>query len=251
VILKIKKRKKQIAVLTGILVVTAVFLLSQTSYGQSFGATVYHAALTVLNHTGEGTKAVVVIDAGHGGFDPGKVGTAGTKEKDINLAIALKMEKILEDSGYTVILTRDEDEALCSGNESNKKMTDLKNRVQKINQAEPAVAVSIHQNSYSAATKGTQVFYYESSAGGKNADSCKQLAAVMQNTIREILDDGNERVEKGNSSYYMLKNVSCPFVIVECGFLSNPEEEKMLCKDEYQQKISKAICEGIENFLYK
>jgi N-acetylmuramoyl-L-alanine amidase len=267
-----KKRKKQIAVVTGILVMAAVFLLSQTSCGEAFKTSVYEA-LAALNHTGAGTKAVVAIDAGHGGFDPGKVGTAGVKEKDINLAIALKTEKLLKDSGYTVIMTREEDEALCSGDETNKKMTDLKNRVLTINQAEPAVAVSIHQNSYSASTKGAQVFYYEAqgetaakaadtgnlaqgaasggaeTAGGGNTG--KRLASVMQNTLREWMGDGNERVEKGNSSYYMLKNVSCPFVIVECGFLSNPQEEEMLCKDEYQQKISEAICEGIENFLYK
>jgi N-acetylmuramoyl-L-alanine amidase len=249
--LNIKNRKKQIAVLASVM--AAVFLLSQTSYGQ---AAVYHV-LTALNYTGAGTKATVVLDAGHGGFDPGKVGTAGTKEKDINLAIALKTKKILEDSGYTVVMTRDTDEALCTGEESNKKMTDLRNRVDIIEKTAPAVAVSIHQNSYSASTKGTQVFYYENgstntdSGAGSDKNTGKQLASVMQETIREILNDGNERMEKGNSSYYMLKNVSCPFVIVECGFLSNPEEEGMLCNDEYQQKISGAICEGIEKFLYK
>ena len=73
----------------------------------------------------------------------------------------------------------------------------------------------------------------------------------MQNTIREVIGDENKRVEKGNSSYYILKNVTCPFAIVECGFLSNPQEEELLCDEKYQQKMAEGICEGIENFLYK
>lgn len=203
----------------------------------------------VLNKTAAGTKATVVLDPGHGGFDPGKVGTAGAMEKDINLAIAKKAQKILEDSGYTVIMTREEDVALCTGTEKSKKMTDLRNRVEIIEKAGPALAVSIHQNSYSAGTKGTQVFYY--SASGNEETEGKKLAGILQNTIRDVVGDDNKRVEKGNSSYYMLKNVTCPFAIVECGFLSNPTEEAMLCDENYQQKMAEGICEGIENFLYK
>ena len=201
--------------------------------------------MPTLNMTAKGTKAKVVIDAGHGGFDPGKVGTQNTLEKDINLAIAKKVEKILRESGYTVYMTRTEDKALGDESGKSKKITDLKNRVKMINEAEPAVAVSIHQNSFSAGTSGAQVFYYTGSEQGK------KLAGILQQTVKEIIGDGNRRVEKANSSYYMLKKITCPFAIVECGFLSNPTEESLLRDEKYQQKMAKGICEGIENFLYK
>lgn len=198
-----------------------------------------------MNQTASGSKAVIVIDAGHGGFDPGKVGTKDTLEKDINLAIAKKVEKMLTDSGYTVQMTRTEDVALCEGNEGSKKLTDMKNRVSLIEKTEPSLAVSIHQNSYSAGTKGAQVFYYKGSEEGK------KLAGILQESIRDAVGDDNHRVEKANDSYYMLRKVSCPLVIVECGFLSNPEEEALLDDDSYQEKMARGICEGIEKFLYK
>lgn len=198
-----------------------------------------------LNQTAEGTKAVVMIDPGHGGFDPGKVGTKETLEKDINLAIAKKVEKLLSDSGYVVSMTRTEDVALCRGDESSKKLADMKNRVALIEKTSPALTVSIHQNSFSAGTKGAQIFYYTGSEEGK------KLANILQNSIRDAVGDDNHRVEKANDSYYMLRKVSCPLVIVECGFLSNPEEEALLCDEKYQEKMARGICEGIEKFLYK
>ena len=198
-----------------------------------------------LNQTAGGTKEIIVVDAGHGGFDPGKVGVANTLEKDINLAIAKKVEKILKDSGYTVYMTRTEDVALCQGTESSKKMTDMKNRVQFIEEKKPALTISIHQNSYSASTKGAQVFYYSSSKEGK------KLAGSVQQSIKEIVADDNHRIEKGNDSYYMLRKVTAPLVIVECGFLSNPQEEALLKDENYQKKMAFGICEGVENFLYK
>lgn len=207
-------------------------------------ATIQVSDIPVLNITGRDTKELVVIDAGHGGFDPGKVGTTGTLEKDINLLIALKLKKVLEDSGYRVVMTREKDEALCEEGSSRKKAEDLKARVSLINEKKPAVAVSIHQNSYSAGTKGTQVFYYQ------NSETSHEFATMLQNTIKEELADGNHRVEKGNDSYYMLKNTEGIFAIIECGFLSNPQEEVLLNSDDYQQKMAEAIAEGIEKFLY-
>lgn len=182
---------------------------------------------------------------GHGGFDPGKVGTRDTLEKDINLAIAKKVEQKLADSGYITYMTRTEDVALCDGNESSKKLTDMKRRVALIEEKKPVLAVSIHQNSFSAGTKGAQVFYHTSSEEGK------KLAGILQASIRDAVGDDNHRVEKANDSYYMLRKVTCPLVIVECGFLSNPDEEALLCDENYQEKMAQGICEGIENFLYK
>lgn len=198
-----------------------------------------------LNQTKAGSKAVIVIDAGHGGFDPGKVGVANTLEKDINLAIAKLVKTEMESSGYTVYMTREEDKALCQGNEPSKKLADMKNRVAFIEEKKPSLTVSIHQNSFSTGTKGAQVFYYSKSEQGK------KLATALQNAIRDGVGDDNHRVEKANDSYYMLKNVSVPLVIVECGFLSNPQEEALLNDLSYQKKMAHGICEGVENFLYK
>lgn len=198
----------------------------------------------VLNITGKGTKELIIIDAGHGGFDPGKVGTTGTLEKDINLMIAQKIKVVLEESGYTVVMTRETDMALCDASAKKKKLEDLKARVSLINEKKPALTISIHQNSYSAGTKGAQVFYY------KNSEESHAFATIMQETVKEVMDDGNHRVEKGNDSYYMLKKTEGIFAIIECGFLSNPQEEVLLNSDNYQQKMAEAIAEGIENFLY-
>lgn len=195
--------------------------------------------------TKTGSKETIVIDPGHGGFDPGKVGVANSLEKDINLAIAKLVKTELEASGYTVYMTREEDAALCEGNEKSKKLTDMKNRVAFIEEKSPRLSVSIHQNSFSAGTKGAQVFYYSESKEGK------ALASVIQQSVREAVGDENRRVEKANDSYYMLRKVQCPLVIVECGFLSNPQEEALLLDSAYQKKMAHGICEGIENFLYK
>ncbi len=201
-------------------------------------------SLETMNMTAPGTKALIVIDPGHGGFDPGKVGVSGSLEKDINLAISLKLKQVLQQSGYQVLLTREDDRALCGETTGKKKMADLKNRVSFINDKKPALAISIHQNSYSSGTKGAQVFYR------KNSEENHEFATILQNTIRDELGDGNHRVEKENDSYYMLKKTEGIFSIVECGFLSNPTEEAMLKQEEYQQKMAEAMAEGIENFLY-
>ena len=201
--------------------------------------------METLHMTKAGSKETIVIDPGHGGFDPGKVGVANSLEKDINLAIAKLVKTELETSGYTVYMTREEDSALCTGNEKSKKLTDMKNRVAFIEEKSPRLSVSIHQNSFSAGTKGAQVFYHAASTEGKT------LAAAIQQSVREAVGDGNRRVEKANDSYYMLRKVQCPLVIVECGFLSNPQEEALLLDSSYQKKMAHGICEGIENVLYK
>ena len=181
----------------------------------------------------------VAIDVGHGGFDPGKVGTTGTLEKDINLAIAKKLRLELEKQGVNVLLTRDSDMDLCQEGQG-KKNSDLQKRVELINQSGVDLAVSIHQNSFTdASVQGCQVFYYEGSEQGK------QLAKFIQDSVKSVIDRENHRVEKANTSYYILKNSSCPIVIIECGFLSNPEEEALLQEEDYQQLLAKGICKGI------
>ena len=186
---------------------------------------------------------VVVIDAGHGGFDPGKVGCDGTLEKDINLAIALQLKEILEKEKITVLMTREEDKAVGEGNEISKKQ-DMNSRVELINTSEADLAVSIHQNSFTQeSSKGAQVFYHTGSAEGAT------LARLIQEEIKLVLQDGNHRMEKSDNSYYMLKKTTCPLVIVECGFLSNYSETALLKEEAYQKKVAEGIAAGIMKYL--
>lgn len=185
-------------------------------------------------------QADVVIDAGHGGKDPGKVGVNDALEKDINLQIAKKLQEELESRGISVLMTREEDKGLYDEDADNKQVQDLKRRVELINETAPALAVSIHQNSYpDPAIKGAQVFYYTSSVEGK------QLAKRLQERLVKGLDPQNHRQAKANDSYYLLKKTACPIVIVECGFLSNPQEEALLTDSVYQERVAWNIFMGI------
>ena len=192
----------------------------------------------------DASQFTVVIDAGHGGFDSGKVGVDGTLEKDINLIIAKKLEQLLIAADINVIMTRTDDTGLYEESSNNKKRQDMKNRAALMNQAKPDCVVSIHQNSYpQESIDGAQVFYYTKSEKGK------LLAALIQDSLISRADPANHRIEKSNDSYYLLKNVSSPIVIVECGFLSNWAESKKLVDDTYQQKLAWAIHLGILQYL--
>ena len=188
-------------------------------------------------------RNLVVLDPGHGGRDPGKVGAQGEQEKDINLAISLKVKERLEKDGMEVVMTREEDVMLADEDASNKKLEDLNNRIRIINERQPAVAVSIHQNSYSdASVKGAQVFYFT------HSDKGKQAAEAMQKELLEF-DQENTRKIKANDTYYLLKKTEVPTVIVECGFLSCPEEAALLTDEAYQKKLAEAIAKGIESWV--
>lgn len=191
-------------------------------------------------------KLCVVIDAGHGGDDPGKVGINGAKEKDINLKIALILKKYLEEEGIEVVLTREADQGLYNDGASNKKVQDMKRRIEIIEKAGPVITVSIHQNSYPAENvHGAQVFYYGTSAEGK------RLAESIQEQMVTCLDPENRRSVKANESYYLLKKTDIPIVIVECGFLSNGKEAEKLCDEDYQDRAAWAIHMGIMQYLNK
>lgn len=181
----------------------------------------------------QGKQFVVVLDAGHGGIDPGKVGINNTLEKDVNLAITLKLEKFLEESDVKVILTRKDDIGLYKENDKNKKVQDMKARLAVLNQKLPDIAVSIHQNSYPQENvSGAQVFYYKESQEGKSA------AEIMQQQLKTGLSPENHRQAKPNDTYYLLKKTECPLIIVECGFLSNYNEAEKLSDTAYQEKIA-------------
>ncbi len=191
-------------------------------------------------------KPCVVIDAGHGGADPGKVGVDGSLEKDINLKIAKKLAAFLTAADVDVVLTRETDAGLYDENISNKKVQDMKNRVALIEEKKPALTVSIHQNSYHEEyVHGAQVFYY----GG--SQESKALAERIQQVLAAEIDPDNARQAKANDSYYLLKKTSTPIVIVECGFLSNYEEAQKLSSELYQEKTAWAIHLAVLNYLNK
>ena len=230
--------KKSCGIIVILLLVVALFLGLKDSVA-TFGTT-----NIVTNDTKEKEKKVIVIDPGHGGFDPGKVGVNEVLEKDINLKISLLLKDVLESEGYEVLMTRTEDCGLYSSTDSNKKRADMQKRVEIINSSNAVLAVSIHQNSFEQeSSKGAQVFYHQESEKGKI------LGETLQEIIKSVIADGNHRVAKSNDSYYMLRKTQCPLVIVECGFLSNQAEAKLLTEDEYQKKMAGAIRDGIKKYL--
>lgn len=184
-------------------------------------------------------EATVVLDAGHGGWDPGKTGTKGKNEKELNLAVVEKLAEYLEMGGAEVILTRENDDALGEG-----KRTDMAERKRIANESGADILVSIHQNAFpSAKAKGAQVFYHNSSENGKI------LAEYVQENLRSRVDGSNHRQAKENKDYYILRTTEIPAVIVECGFLSNAEEESMLNDAGYQEKLAWAIYCGILDYF--
>ncbi|MCM1175565.1 MAG: N-acetylmuramoyl-L-alanine amidase [Blautia sp.] len=226
--------KTAIRVMTALLGIVAVcFVLYGRSEQASSG-----------NVEQERKKPCVVIDAGHGGADPGKVGINGALEKDINLEIVKKLKMFLEQADIEVVLTRDSDMGLYDENASNKKVQDMKRRVEIIETNSPVMTVSIHQNSYHEEyVHGAQTFYYA------NSEQSKVLAEKIQQLLLNELDGENTRVAKSNDSYYLLKKTSSPIVIVECGFLSNSEEAQKLISNEYQEKLAWAIHLGILQYI--
>ena len=184
------------------------------------------------------------LQSAHGGFDPGKVGQAGTNEKDINLSIALNVKRKPEHQGITVIMTRDDDRGLYEENSSSKKQDDMRARAKIINESGAVLGVSIHQNSFTDNRySGAQVFYYDGSDNGE------RLAKILQQSFLDYVDSSNQRAAKANSDYYLLRKSEIPMVIAECGFLSNANEEALLADDVYQEKIAWAIHMGILNYL--
>ena len=182
---------------------------------------------------------VVVIDAGHGGWDPGKVAPDNTLEKNINVAISLKLQQYLEQGDCFVLMTRVGDSAL-----GDKKMSDMTGRKDIVNSSGGDLLVSIHQNSFTKeSVSGPQVFYYD------NSPESRKLAEFIQLRLVEFLEVSKKRVAKPNDGYYMLKQTAIPAVIVECGFLSNDDERSKLLDEKYQQKIAWAIYMGVLDYF--
>ena len=184
------------------------------------------------------SDALIILDAGHGGLDSGKIGINDQEEKDINLKIALKIKKLLEEQGISVMMTRSADERL-----SETQTEDLKARTEIMNRSNAALAVSIHQNSFrDSSVSGAQVFYYPDSDEGRKA------ADAIQEELNDMQPDNRKEV-KANDTYYILKNTEIPVVIVECGFLSNYTEAEKLADDSYQSVVAGTVVRGILQYI--
>ena len=192
------------------------------------------------------TIPIIVIDAGHGGVDGGAIAKDGTKEKDLNLSLALTLSDMLESFGYDVILTRSDDALLSmDGSSSSKKLQDLKKRVDIVNNTDNPILVSLHMNKFAQEKySGVQVFY------SPNNDNSSILADKIQNNIKSYLQaDNNREIKKAGSNIYLLNNINTTGVLVECGFLSNPNECELLKNEEYRKELASVICMSIIEFF--
>ena len=194
---------------------------------------------------------IVILDAGHGGEDCGAVGVNGVLEKDLNLQIALLLEKILNANGIRTVMTRSEDVLLYDKNsdyKGQKKIQDLATRRKIAEEYENAVFVSIHMNAFPQTQySGLQVYY------SANHPNSQALAEEIQSVTKQLLQPRNERkIKSGGENIYLLERLSCPAVLIECGFLSNSEECEKLSDPSYQEElaltIGVAICRNLSLF---
>lgn len=184
----------------------------------------------------------VVLDAGHGGIDGGSQGKSGVYERDINLLVTNKIEKLLKTIGIDVVQTRRTEDGLYGTFASGFKMRDMKARKAIIQQAKPDIVVSVHMNFYAnSSARGAQVFYKP------NSEISKELAMIMQELFVKHLPQARKTPSVGD--FYMLTCTNTPGVLVECGYLSNPEEEKLLISNDYQEKVAYQIFCGIVGYF--
>lgn len=190
------------------------------------------------------TSHRIVLDAGHGLPDGGAVSSDGIAESDINLSIILKLQELLEASNCEIILTRSDENGIYDSDAKRKKASDLKNRVELVNTSDSEILVSIHLNKISNEKwNGWQTFYQ------KDNEKSKNLASYIQNNLNYSIDRVNKRTILPLSNIYLMDNSKIPTVTVECGFLSNPEETKLLQTDEYQNHIAWGIYAGIMDYF--
>ena len=195
------------------------------------------------------SNKVIVVDAGHGEPDGGAVSSNGISEAEINLKIALKLQNLLEQSGATVILTRSDENGIYDLDKETlkqKKVSDIKNRVKIGNSSSADIFVSIHLNKIPQQQySGWQTFFK------KDCENGKKLATAIQENLKQAVQKENDRVPMKIDNVYIVKNVEIPLTIVECGFLSNTEEEKQLQDDNYQNRLAWGIYNGTIDYFYE
>lgn len=201
--------------------------------------------VTALAQTELETAArTIIIDAGHGGIDGGATSCTGVLESRINLEIALRLEALLQFLGMETKMMRTTDISIYTTGDSiaAQKVSDLKERVRIANETEGAILVSIHQNTFSDSRYGgAQVFYPPKGEG-------KHLAESLQTSLIATLNPGSRRLAKQAAGVYLMEHIQCPGILVECGFLSNPEEEALLRSADYQQKLCCVIASCVSSF---
>ena len=202
---------------------------------------------TPIKAMAEDGEKIILIDPGHGGFDGGAQSKNGTIEKEINLSISLKLKEVLEGKGYKVYLTRENDEIIGEGGSTikEKKRADLKKRRDMKNETNCDIFISIHQNMFpQEKCYGAQVWHASN-------DISKKLADNIQESIKETVKDNNKRVSKpaGNDYLILRDDYKGASILVECGFLSNNEEEKKLQTDEHQNNLVEGISIGIDKYF--
>lgn len=237
----ILNKKRITLILSGIFLSVFVFILT-TENAEEQNKYISTVSLPASGKT-------IVIDAGHGVPDEGAQSSNGTTEAETNLKIALKLQNLLEQSGCTVILTRSDENAIYdidSKTLKQKKISDIKNRVKIGNESSADIFVSIHLNKIPQSQyDGWQTFYKEGSEDGA------RLAKTIQENLNKTIQKENNRIAKTIDKIYIIKHVEIPTTIVECGFLSNPDEEKLLLEDEYQNKLAWGIYNGIIDYFYQ
>ena len=187
----------------------------------------------------------IVIDAGHGGIDGGATSCTGVLESHINLEIALRLEDVFHLLGYDTVMIRRTDESIYTqGNTiASQKVSDLKERVRIANETPGAILISLHQNTFSDSRyKGAQVFY-------SGNDKSRSIAQSMQQNLIQILNPGSQRKAKSAKGVYLMEHITCPGVLIECGFLTNQEEEALLRSKDYQIKLCAVIAATISSCL--
>ncbi|WP_423244930.1 N-acetylmuramoyl-L-alanine amidase CwlD [Hathewaya massiliensis] len=224
----IKNKKLLYSILVLLLCITSIVAVN------------YNAAISTMKTSEEKS---ILIDAGHGGIDGGAVSPRGTIEKDLNLKIALYTKEELEKQGFKVYMTREEDRGLYDneGTVRQKKIQDLNNRCKMKEEKKPDIFLSIHMNKFPEEKySGAQVWY------SRYKDS-KKLAEITQKNLKEDLNPKNNRVQKEAKDQFKIlrSNDDMASIIVECGFISNYEEETKLKSEEYQRKIAKTLCKSI------
>ncbi len=207
----------------------------------------YAPLVTTVTSNAVIERKTIVLDAGHGGMDSGAVGVNGELEKNINLAIVKNLRDILLLSGFNVVLTRETDISIHDdGIEGvrEQKISDMKNRLDIIQHSDECIFISVHQNKYTESQyKGAQIFY-----NTNNPDN-RQIAQIMQDNFRLIQPYNNREIKQSGDELYLFKSTYVPAVLIECGFLSNPEEAVQLNDEQYQKKIAFVIYDGIIQYL--
>ncbi len=231
--------------------VLVVCYIVAVGFADNFGTQQKEKALvTSTAWVSDNELPTIILDAGHGGIDGGCVSYNGVSEKGINLNIMLNLKALLEAYGYDVIVTRDSDKSIHDEGItglSNQKKSDMKNRLEIFNSFDNAIALSIHQNQYTDSRySGAQMFYSET-----NSDSVNLALCLQQAFVDNIQPDNQREVKLTGDDLYLIYYAEVPSVMIECGFLSNPEEADLLMTESYQKKVAFTIFKGINDYLGK